>query len=167
MYEVCRRDDIDIIAEVTYDASSGRWKINKVRDDKKAPNHITVVMDTLEAISEDVCFEELVYRLRLSPETDDWKRLTAYHLEKRNEDSRLSFKPSSSSSSSSNAHPPPHHHPQYQPPKKPSHPISNHHPSSLPPSLHNNNNNSDNNNGNINNGGDDDDDDDNNTNYNN
>jgi len=37
-----------IIIEVTYDIENGRWTFEKERPDKQLPNHVSVVMDTME-----------------------------------------------------------------------------------------------------------------------
>jgi len=55
--------DNNIIVEAYYNPSKGIWQIHGVRQDKNQPNHITVVFDTLESISENITREEIVHLL--------------------------------------------------------------------------------------------------------
>eukprot|EP01114_Cavostelium_apophysatum_P014897 TRINITY_DN3967_c0_g1_i1.p1 TRINITY_DN3967_c0_g1~~TRINITY_DN3967_c0_g1_i1.p1 ORF type:complete len:695 (+),score=174.20 TRINITY_DN3967_c0_g1_i1:138-2222(+) len=67
-----QRDPNNIIIECSYDSWHGNWNYCILRTDKRKANHISVVFDTLETISENVSIEELAYRLPLDPSHDDW-----------------------------------------------------------------------------------------------
>ena len=38
------------------------WVYHAVRSDKPEPNHISIVMDTLEVVAQNISAEELIYR---------------------------------------------------------------------------------------------------------
>jgi len=62
----------EAIIECTYNPFIGDWCYNTLRPDKKTPNYVRIVFDTLMAIAENVSQEELSYRLKLTPQQDDW-----------------------------------------------------------------------------------------------
>lgn len=69
-----QRNRNNIIVECSFDHWSGDWKYLKIRSDKVKPNYIKIVFDTLEAISENIPKEELLYRVPIEPGDDHWKQ---------------------------------------------------------------------------------------------
>jgi hypothetical protein len=69
-----QRDPNSIIVEFAYDFWRGMWSYKCIRADKNRPNHIKVVFDTLEIISENISIEEILYRIPLTPEQDHWPK---------------------------------------------------------------------------------------------
>ena len=53
-----------VIIEFTFDAKLGMWKFHTERPDKAKPNHITVAIDTLEAITENITTPQLFEMLK-------------------------------------------------------------------------------------------------------
>lgn len=51
------------------------WRFHLERTDKNHPNHISVVFDTMEAISENITENELAQRIPCSYANDTWERL--------------------------------------------------------------------------------------------
>ncbi|KAF2073755.1 hypothetical protein CYY_004924 [Polysphondylium violaceum] len=66
------RDPTIVIAECSFQPKIGKWKFHQTRPDKKKGNFITIVMDTMESIAENLSHEELKYRIPLKPENDNW-----------------------------------------------------------------------------------------------
>ena len=63
------------VVETSYDVWRGEWKYHLLRYDKPRPNHISVCIDTLEAMSCNISREELIYRCSVPPEEDHWDEL--------------------------------------------------------------------------------------------
>jgi mRNA guanylyltransferase len=61
------------IIECSYDPWIGYWRYQGIRTDKNKPNALSVIFDVMECISENITKEELIYRLQLSPEKDNWQ----------------------------------------------------------------------------------------------
>lgn len=71
--EFLRARDIScIIAECSFQPKYGTWKFHQVRPDKRKGNYISIVMDTMESIAENLSTEELKYRIPLKPDQDQW-----------------------------------------------------------------------------------------------
>ncbi|KAH3742482.1 mRNA capping enzyme, beta chain protein [Pelomyxa schiedti] len=68
------------IVECAFDVNSGLWSYRGSRTDKPHPNHISVVMDTLEVVAQNITKEELIYRTVCQPGTDDWAKQVHQHL---------------------------------------------------------------------------------------
>jgi len=62
----------EAIIECTYNPWIGEWCYHMMRPDKKNPNYIRIVFDTLMAIAEAITREELSQRLKMTPQQDDW-----------------------------------------------------------------------------------------------
>jgi len=63
-----------LVCECLYDTKEGRWRFLHVRPDKKKANHISVVFDTFEAASENITQDEILYRVMVRPDTDQYFR---------------------------------------------------------------------------------------------
>lgn len=48
-----------VILEMTYDPAVGMWRFHVERGDKGAPNYISIVFDTMEAIAENISENEI------------------------------------------------------------------------------------------------------------
>ena len=70
------------VVETSYDVWKGEWKYHLLRYDKIKPNHISVCIDTLEAMSCNISREELIYRCSVAPEDDKWDELFEQELKK-------------------------------------------------------------------------------------
>eukprot|EP01132_Coremiostelium_polycephalum_P010660 gene10660-13057_t len=66
------RDPNCIIAECSFQPKLGTWKFHQVRHDKIKGNYISIVMDTMESIAENLTQDEIKYRIPLRPEQDNW-----------------------------------------------------------------------------------------------
>jgi mRNA guanylyltransferase len=53
-----------VIAEMGFDGKTGLWRYHKLRPDKDKPNYISIAIDTMESIAENITLEELVVLLR-------------------------------------------------------------------------------------------------------
>lgn len=53
-----------VIAEMGFDNKTGLWRYHKLRPDKDKPNYISIAMDTMESIAENVTLDELSSLLR-------------------------------------------------------------------------------------------------------
>jgi hypothetical protein len=74
LYQDIQRIGAPLIVECSYDHWNGNWNYHMIRTDKDKPNHIRVILDTLETISENVSKEEIMYRVSITePRLDDWK----------------------------------------------------------------------------------------------
>merc|ERR1739847_226588 len=74
-YSWLNDDNGTVIVELTYDPIAGMWRFHLERTDKNHPNHISVVFDTMEAISENITENELAQRIPCSYANDTWERL--------------------------------------------------------------------------------------------
>jgi len=93
------RDPSIVIAECSFQPKIGKWKFHQTRPDKKKGNFITIVMDTMESIAENLSHEELKYRIPLKPESDNWDE----EMSRLRSNMFSTMKSHSSSSSSSNS----------------------------------------------------------------
>ncbi|EGC30428.1 hypothetical protein DICPUDRAFT_50749 [Dictyostelium purpureum] len=91
------RDQSTVVAECSFQPKTGTWKFHQVRHDKKKGNYISIVMDTMESIAENLSGEELKYRIPLSPQDDNWEE----EMQRLRSSMLNSIKPSTSSSTSS------------------------------------------------------------------
>ena len=62
----------NVIIECTFSHDLGAWQFHTIREVKNQPNHCCVVLDTMEAISENISEFELQYRLVRSSDADHW-----------------------------------------------------------------------------------------------
>ncbi|KAM9970073.1 hypothetical protein ACTFIW_008006 [Dictyostelium discoideum] len=67
------RDTSTVVAECSFQPKWGTWKFHQVRHDKKKGNYISIVMDTMESIAENLSSDELKYRIPLLPHDDNWE----------------------------------------------------------------------------------------------
>lgn len=52
-----------VIAEMGFDAHHGLWRYHKLRPDKDKPNYISIALDTMESIAENINLDELSHLL--------------------------------------------------------------------------------------------------------
>ncbi|ELP93468.1 mRNA-capping enzyme subunit alpha, putative [Entamoeba invadens IP1] len=70
------------VVETSFDVWTGRWKYLIYRYDKPKPNHISVCVDTLEAMACNISQEELIYRCSVPLGEDRWTQLYFNELKK-------------------------------------------------------------------------------------
>ncbi|PRP74459.1 hypothetical protein PROFUN_06588 [Planoprotostelium fungivorum] len=80
-HERTRREqrDYGTIAELKYDPWESSWVYCNLRGDKTTPNHISILLDTLEVLSENVTTNEITFRMS-GKSNEEWKSRTEEHL---------------------------------------------------------------------------------------
>lgn len=67
------KDPSKAVIECAFNHETQKWMFNTLRPDKDRPNHITTVQHTLFIVNENITLEELVYRVPIKTEADDWE----------------------------------------------------------------------------------------------
>jgi mRNA guanylyltransferase len=67
------RDPSKAVIECAFNNETQKWMFLCLRPDKDRPNHIKTVQHTLFIVNENITLEELVHRVPLKTEDDDWE----------------------------------------------------------------------------------------------
>jgi hypothetical protein len=95
-------DPSQAVIECAYDNEIDKWRFLTLRPDKDRPNHLTTVQHTLFIVKENITLEELVYRIPIRYDQDDWEQM---HPEICSANEDISSAPPSAPSSSSSSSP--------------------------------------------------------------
>eukprot|EP01113_Clastostelium_recurvatum_P041588 TRINITY_DN662_c0_g1_i1.p1 TRINITY_DN662_c0_g1~~TRINITY_DN662_c0_g1_i1.p1 ORF type:complete len:690 (+),score=156.10 TRINITY_DN662_c0_g1_i1:38-2107(+) len=102
------RDRENMVIECSFDLKTGMWKYHGPRPDKNKANFITIVIDTMEVVAENITPEELRYRIPRDLKHDDWEmRLSRFRSDVSKGGANHHPAPSSSSSGSNPTFSPP------------------------------------------------------------